>query len=105
MGTTWAQLGIPDLVYHDVAIDPANPQRIFAACNAGVFASTDGGSTWGNISDGIPAGMTVTGLSFNAINRQLAASTFGRGVYILNLSEPPAVSISSSAYLATTSGL
>ena len=105
MGTTWAQLGIPNLVYHDVVIDPANPQRIFAACNAGVFASTDGGSTWGNITDGIPAGMTVTGLSFNAINRQLAASTFGRGVYMLNLSELPAISISSSANLATTSGL
>jgi photosystem II stability/assembly factor-like uncharacterized protein len=105
MGTTWAQLGIPDLVYHDVAIDPANPQRIFAACNAGVFASTDGGSTWGNITDGIPAGMTVTGLSFNAINRQLAASTYGRGVYILNLGAAPTVSISLSANLATTPGL
>jgi photosystem II stability/assembly factor-like uncharacterized protein len=105
MGTTWTQLGIPDLVYHDVAIDPANPQRIFAASNAGVFASTDGGSTWGNISDGIPAGLTVTGLSFNSTSRQLAAATFGRGVYILDLNEPPPTSIGLSANLATTPGL
>jgi len=105
MGTTWIQLGVPNLVYHDVAIDSANPRRIFAASNAGVLASTDGGITWGNMSDGIPAGMAVSALSFNAMSRQLAASTYGRGVYMLDLNEPPAVSISSSANLTTTSGL
>jgi photosystem II stability/assembly factor-like uncharacterized protein len=74
-------VGVQDLIYRDVAIDPANPEHIFAACNAGVFASTDGGLTWGNLSDGIPTGMVVTALSFNAMNRHLAAATFGRGVY------------------------
>jgi photosystem II stability/assembly factor-like uncharacterized protein len=105
MGMSWTKQGIPDLIYRDVAIDPANPQHIFAASLAGVFASTDGGNTWGNISDGIPAGMAVSALSFNAMSRQLAASTFGRGVYMLDLNAPPAVSISSSANLTTTSGL
>jgi photosystem II stability/assembly factor-like uncharacterized protein len=87
MGTTWTQYGIPNLIYRDVAIDPSNPQHIFAASNAGVFASTDGGLTWGNMSDGIPAGMVVTALSFNAASRQLAASTYGRGVYFLTLGQ------------------
>jgi hypothetical protein len=88
-----------------VAIDPAYPQNIFAASNAGVFASTDGGSTWGSMNYGIPKGMVVTSLSFNATSRQLAASTYGRGVYILNLGAPPTVSMSSSAKLATTPAL
>lgn len=83
MGTSWTQYGIPNLIYRDVAIDPANPQHIFAASNAGVFASTDGGLTWGNMSKGIPAGMMVSALSFNATSRQLTASTYGRGVYVL----------------------
>ena len=87
MGTTWVQQGVPDLIYQDVAIDPANPEHIFAASNAGVFASTDGGLTWGNMSDGIPTGMVVTSLSLNATNRQLAAATFGRGVYMLDVGE------------------
>jgi hypothetical protein len=87
MGTTWVQEGVQDLIYRDVAIDPANPEHIFAASNAGVFASTDGGLTWGNLSDGIPTGMVVTALSFNAASRQLAASTYGRGVYMLNVSQ------------------
>jgi photosystem II stability/assembly factor-like uncharacterized protein len=102
MGMTWTQRGVPDLVYHDVAIDPASPQHIFAASNAGVFASTDGGRTWGNMSDGIPAGMTVTALSFNATSRQLAASTYGRGVYMLNLNQVPTGSINLSAALGAT---
>ena len=88
MGTTWVQEGVQDLIYRDVAIDPANPEHIFAASNAGVFASTDGGMTWGNMSDGIPAGMVVSALSFNAASRQLAASTYGRGVYMLNVGRP-----------------
>jgi photosystem II stability/assembly factor-like uncharacterized protein len=88
MGTTWIQEGIPNLIYRDVAIDPANPEHIFASSNAGVLASTDGGLTWGNMSDGIPTGMAVTALSFNPVNRHLAAATFGRGVYVLNLVEP-----------------
>jgi photosystem II stability/assembly factor-like uncharacterized protein len=87
MGMSWTKQGIPDLIYRDVAIDPANPQRIFAASHAGVLASTDGGLTWGNMSNGIPAGIVVSSLSFNATSRQLAASTYGRGVYLLNLDE------------------
>jgi hypothetical protein len=44
MGRSWTQYGISNAIYRDVAIDPAYPQHIFAASNAGVFASTDGGS-------------------------------------------------------------
>ena len=99
LGTTWTQQipqPIQSLIYHDVAIDPANAQHIFAASNAGVFVSTDGGTTWDNISNGIPVGMAVTALSFNAISRHLAASTFGRGVYILNLNASPTAMNSSA---------
>jgi hypothetical protein len=87
MGATRVQEGVQDLIYRDVSIDPANPEHIFAASNAGVFASIDGGLTWGNLSDGIPAGMVVTALSINAMNRNLAAATFGRGVYMLNVGQ------------------
>jgi hypothetical protein len=88
IGLSWTQYGIPNLIYRDVAIDSANPQHIFAASNAGVFASTDGGMTWGNMSEGIPAGMVVSALSFNTASRQLAAATYGRGVYMLYVGRP-----------------
>jgi hypothetical protein len=67
---------------------------------AGIVSGTDGGSNWENMCDGIPAGMTVTPLSFNAVSRQLAASIYGRGVYMIDLNRPPMASISSSAKLA-----
>ncbi|MFL6596777.1 MAG: WD40/YVTN/BNR-like repeat-containing protein [Chthoniobacterales bacterium] len=95
MGTSWTPppdtssgYGIPNLIYRDVAIDPAYPQHIFAASNAGVFASTDGGLSWGDMSEGIPSGMVVSSLSFNAASRQLAAATYGRGVYLLDVTRP-----------------
>jgi photosystem II stability/assembly factor-like uncharacterized protein len=87
-GTTWTQYGTANLIYRDVAIDPAYPQHLFAASNAGVFASTDGGLTWGNMSGGIPTGVVVSSLSYNAASRQLAASTYGRGVYLLDVGGP-----------------
>jgi photosystem II stability/assembly factor-like uncharacterized protein len=88
MGTSWTQYGIANLIYRDVAIDPVYPQNLFAASNAGVFASTDGGMTWGSMTGGIPTGMVVSSLSYNAASRQLAASTYGRGVYLLNVDGP-----------------
>jgi hypothetical protein len=75
------------VIYRDVAIDPVNHLHIFAASHAGVFASTDGGATWPGMPAGIPAGMAVTSLSLNATSRHLAAATYGRGAYILDLGE------------------
>ena len=75
-GASWARAadGLLDqniLVYSTIlglAIDPANPSTIYAAAGpsglaatpgpVGVFASTDGGSTWhalGGVLDGVPA--------------------------------------------------
>jgi photosystem II stability/assembly factor-like uncharacterized protein len=87
-GMTWTNLNAPaNAIYHDVAIDPVNPQHVFAASHLGVFSSTDGGTTWANMSAGIPVGMEVSSLSLNATSRHLAASTYGRGAYILDLGE------------------
>lgn len=88
MGLTWTVRGISDLVYRDLVIDPSAPNQIIAATNAGVMASIDAGETWGYMSVGIPTGMIVTGLSFNNTTRKVAASTYGRGAYVLTVSAP-----------------
>jgi hypothetical protein len=85
-GGTWTAAGLSGLGCYDVAIDPANPEHIFAATTAGVYFSTNGGSNW-SATVGIPAGVTVTSLSLNATSRHLAASTYGRGAYVLDLSQ------------------
>ena len=87
-GTSWFRSGTSGLIYRDVAIDPVNLNQLYVASNMGVSISTDGGGSWQDMSDGLPAGLVVTGLSFNPTSRRLAASTWGRGVYFLDVPSP-----------------
>ena len=72
-GSTWTQVlaGDNDTTGAvDLAIDPSNPNRVFAAMwdhlrepdlrtyggvGSGVYRSTDGGSTWQRLTNGLPA--------------------------------------------------
>lgn len=85
-GVSWTRVGFANMVCYDVVIDPAYPEHLFVATTSGVYVSMDGGATWGSTL-GIPLGMAVTSLSLNATSRHLAASTYGRGAYILDLSQ------------------
>ncbi len=63
-GQTWTLLttGLPQAPVMALAVDPANPQILFAGVGAGqasmggggVFRSTDGGLTWAQMSAGLP---------------------------------------------------
>jgi len=64
-GVNWEHLtgGLPALSATDVAIDPANPQivyaaigRIFGSTENGVYRSTDGGDSWSKLGGGLPTG-------------------------------------------------
>lgn len=47
-GASWQRVFLPepaDSIY-ELAIDPADPRRVFARTNAGVLISTDGGQAW-----------------------------------------------------------
>ena len=87
-GTNWFQSGTSGFIYRDIAIDPANSNHLFVATNMGVSMSTDAGGSWQDMSDGIPAGLIVNGLSLNPSTRRMAASTWGRGVYLLDVPAP-----------------
>ena len=78
-GSTWNQVlaGDNDTTGAvDVAIDPSNPNRVFAAMwdhlrepdlrtyggvGSGVYRSTDGGSTWQRLTNGLPASSATIG--------------------------------------------
>ena len=72
-GSTWNKILYinPQTGISDVAIDPSNPDIMYAAAwefrrkayafnsggkNGGIYKSTDGGATWKKLSNGIPAG-------------------------------------------------
>ena len=92
-GVTWAIKESGPNLWNDVIVDPGNPSQIFAASAGGVYSgvylSTNGGETWSNISAGIPPGLGVTSLSLDTTTRKLAASTWGRGAYVLDVSSLP----------------
>ncbi len=56
-GVNWTQRIAPATI-NDICVDPANPSKIWIACNSTVnrvFVSTDGGATFTNISANLPA--------------------------------------------------
>lgn len=83
--------GLPDVPAIDVEIDTAAPENLFVATDVGVFNSIDGGKTWARSDVGMPEGHTVSALALNTGTRKLAAGTYGRGAFSLNLpAVPPA---------------
>jgi hypothetical protein len=82
----WTDIGgsatsaLPLVAINAVFIDPANPQRIFAATHIGMFMTEDGGTSWHLFSDGLPR-VSVVDLQFRARSRMLYAAAYGRGIF------------------------
>ncbi len=57
-GATWnpASNGIGATWVRDIAIDPANPLKAFAAGDGGIFVTQDGGGLWSPVDLGVPVG-------------------------------------------------
>ncbi len=93
-GATWTNTGLTASAVSLLAIDPANPQNVYAATEGhntspagfqGLFKSTDGGQTWLAISTGLAAllearSTTATALAIDPTDPQvlyLGTSTLG----------------------------
>jgi photosystem II stability/assembly factor-like uncharacterized protein len=96
-GLTWTAAGdgpIQGKVLYDLAVDPSNSQTIYAAGRAahldgttsgdwggGVFKSLDGGTTWGQMNEGLPEGW-VYALAVDPLQPStLYAGTHSMGVF------------------------
>ena len=85
-GSTWAALdgNLPDIPVNAVAAIPGAPERLFAGSDNGLFASLDGGATWGRYGDGLPNAVIVDILIERARNR-IVVATQGRGAWSARL--------------------
>ncbi len=98
-GATWSAAtgsgttSLPEAPVNDLEIDAANPDRIYAATEVGVFTSPDGGAHWELPQDG-PANVCVDELFW--MGSTLVAATHGRGMFAAETKSAgtPAVSIS-----------
>jgi uncharacterized repeat protein (TIGR01451 family) len=72
---------------HAIAFDPADGNTILVGTEqAGIMVSTDGGTTWGVIagSNAIPA---VSSFFFDEVQKDVFASSYGRGLWMLDLTQ------------------
>lgn len=85
-GTTWAtaNTGLTDPRMFTFAVDPHNPQILFASTYGGVFISKNGAESWQRYDRGLPAG-GVSAFAFDPAGRTVYAGTNGDGVDALSL--------------------
>ena len=91
-GVSWTSIdgsgdtGIPDIPVHSIAIDPADPLRLYLGTDAGIFASYDGGATWAKEDTGF-VNTVVESLTLVRENgaSTLYAFTHGRGSWRVTL--------------------
>ncbi|HMV96976.1 MAG TPA: S-layer homology domain-containing protein [Anaerolineales bacterium] len=83
-GSTWADItgsgatGLPSLPVRSLVIHPNDSNWLYIGTELGLFASSDGGATWGLPHDG-PTNTPVDELFW--MGTKLVAATYGRGLF------------------------
>ena len=70
--------GLPAVPIYSLALNPLDPDILYAGTEVGIFISEDAGATWELPQDG-PANIAVEDLTW--MGTDLLASTHGRGLY------------------------
>jgi photosystem II stability/assembly factor-like uncharacterized protein len=86
-GATWTSIAanLPDRAINVVVEDAANPRLLFVGTDAGVFATIDGGGRWVRLKGNMP-NVPVHDLVIHSRERDLIAGTFGRAIWIADIS-------------------
>lgn len=91
-GENWTSLsdGLPPAPVNTLAVDAADTGDLFAGTDVGIYHRAAGASDWVRMSDGLP-NVVVTDLVLHAPSGRLVAATYGRGLYTLDLPDPPSL--------------
>jgi photosystem II stability/assembly factor-like uncharacterized protein len=81
-GDAWIDVtaNLPSIPVNAVVTDPSDPDRVWVACDVGVFESTNTGATWAVYGTGLPNALAVD-LLFYEPDRLLRVGTRSRGVW------------------------
>jgi ELWxxDGT repeat protein len=85
-GRDWTDVSgnLPDAPANTVAFDPRT-STIYVGTDFGVYASVDGGNSWAPFGGGLP-NVRITQLVLDPTLNILAAGTYGRGMWEINVS-------------------
>lgn len=101
-GTTWTDIDgkgtdtLPNIPFESVAVDPANPQVVFAGTDAGVYQSPDQGTTW-NYIYGLPL-TAINQIFTDQAGANLYVATHGRGMWVASLQGGGSIYIGEEGY-------
>jgi hypothetical protein len=88
-GMTWANIDngvLPDSPANSVVVDPFDSTHIFVGNDVGVFETLNQGTSWAEVGMGFPAVPATRLLLFDGNgSRHLRASTYGRGIWDVQL--------------------
>jgi len=87
-GRTWSApaKGLPNFNYHRIAVDSNG--NIFIGHDFGVLRSQNGGVNWYPVADGFPAAMVT---SLHVRGHYLMATTYGRGMFYVDIDQLPSL--------------
>ncbi len=74
---TPANTGLGSLFVNSIAIDPNNPNTIYAGTDGGAYVSFNGGTTWGEINDGLLGATVVYSIVVDSESNVYAATPYG----------------------------
>jgi photosystem II stability/assembly factor-like uncharacterized protein len=82
-GESWSNItsDLPQIPANSVAISPYNNSEIYVGNDFGVWMSIDGGSSYENYSNGLPAAIVVNDLHYYAADTTVRIGTYGRGYW------------------------
>ncbi len=86
-GKTWENIsnGLPDAPVSVISEDPTNPKVLYLGCDKGVYASLNGGKSWISYRLNMPP-VPVTDLTVHPRDKDLVVGSYGRGLWITNVS-------------------
>ncbi len=82
---------LPQIPVNAFVVDPTNSNTLYCGTDIGVFISTNGGTAWMPFGTGLPR-VAVFDMAITA-NRKLRVATHGRGMWEVNLTDTPSISI------------
>jgi photosystem II stability/assembly factor-like uncharacterized protein len=81
----WRDISPPsNAPFNVIAIDPRNPQRVYAGSDLGLWHSNDGGASW--VKDGLDVGLpnvSVYDIQIDPATDRTVIFTYGRSAYVL----------------------
>lgn len=78
--------GLPNVPCNGIVYQRGTPNRLFAATDLGVFTSDEGSGFWRKYGTGLPAA-PVSGMALNPSTNTLRISTFGRGMWEIDVQQ------------------